>query len=82
MSVLLAMVVIAGLLRRWNDDYSERAWLTWLWIGMALAYCVGALIVFIFGEQKGRARPQPVEVELSLETQWYIDKRLKGIRDT
>lgn len=78
LSVLMAMVVIAGLLRPWNDDLWERAWLTLLRMVMALLYCVLMLIAFVFGEQKGRTRPQPIEVELSWETQRYIDKRLKA----
>ncbi len=76
LSILVAMLVIAGLLRPWNDDFWNRAGMTWFWMGMALLHCVLMLIAFVFGEQKGRTRPQPVAVELSLDMQRYIDKRL------
>lgn len=76
-SFSIAMTLAGWVMRRWNDDLWERAWLTWFWMGMALGYCVLALIAFVFGEQKGRARSQPVEVALSWETQRYIDKRLR-----
>ncbi|MGC7194349.1 hypothetical protein RA997_22605 [Mycobacteroides abscessus subsp. abscessus] len=77
-SILIAMTLAGWVMRLWNDDLWERAWLSWFWMMMALGYCVLMLIAFVFGEQKGRTRPQPVEVELSWEAQRYIDKRLKA----
>ncbi|MBN7559869.1 hypothetical protein [Mycobacteroides abscessus] len=77
-SVLIAMTLAGWVMRRWNDDLWERAWLSWFWMLMALGYCMLMLIAFVFGEQKGRTRPQPVEVELSRETEQFIDKRLKA----
>lgn len=77
-SVLIAMTLAGWVLRLWNDDLWERVWLSWFWMMMALGYGVLVLLAFVFGEQKGRARPQLVEVELSRETQRYIDQRLKA----
>ncbi|WP_100451225.1 O-antigen ligase family protein [Mycobacteroides abscessus] len=77
-SILIAMTLAGWVMRLWNDDLWERAWLSWFWMMMALGYCVLMLIAFVFGERKGRTRPQPVEVELSWEAQRYIDKRLKA----
>ncbi|SID53434.1 hypothetical protein [Mycobacteroides abscessus] len=77
-SVLIAMTLAGWVMRRRNDDLWERAWLSGFWMGMALGYCLLMLIAFVFGEKKGRARPQPVEVELSRKTQRYMDKRLKA----
>lgn len=77
-SVLIAMTLAGWVLRLWNDDLWERAGWTWLWLGVALVYSGLMLFAFVFGEQKGRTRPQPVEVELSWETEQFIDKRIKA----
>jgi len=74
--VLIAMILVGAVRRRWSDDAWKHAWLTCFWMGMALAYCILALCAFIFGESRARKLPQTVKLELPWETQTYIDERL------
>lgn len=76
---LLALVgsVLAGrLIESFQRREHEHGTMTFLRLVLALLYFPLALLALVVGPRKYRPEPQSVELELSRQTQRFIDKRL------